>query len=184
VRERPYHNDWIQTRSGIAFPLLAPQVEHIDPDDIAHALSNLCRYGGHSRTFYSVAQHSVLIARWLSDTDFGRETALHGLLHDAAEAYCVDVPKPLKRLLGGEYHRIEGRIAAVIREAFGLDNDVPRIVESADERILADEREALMWTTPGLDWGPMAEPLGVTIDAWSPEEARHQFTMTLRELAP
>lgn len=184
MRERPYHNDWIQTRSGIAFPLLAPKVEHIDPDDIAHALSHLCRYGGHTRTFYSVAQHSVLVARWLSDTGFGRETALHGLLHDAAEAYCQDVVRPLKKLLGLAYLDIERAISATIREAFGLDNDVPRIVESADERILADEREALMWTTPGLDWGPMAEPLGIDIVAWSPEEARHQFTMLLRELAP
>src|ERR1017187_6756440 len=116
---------FIQTYTGKVFDFDDPQPEQIDILDIAHALSNLCRFGGHTRWHYSVAQHSIYVSRlcglgalapvWPMD-------ALYGLLHDAAEAYCVDVPRPIKNELTG-YTEIEGRVHAAVYAKLGLYYD-------------------------------------------------------------
>lgn len=85
---------WMLTHSGRKMDLAAPASHAVHTSDISHALGNLCRFGGHTRSFYSVAQHSVLVATLLPD-----ELKLAGLLHDAAEAYLGDVIQPLKLLL-------------------------------------------------------------------------------------
>ena len=84
--------DWIQTMSGVIFYPLDPRPEEIRIEDIAHALSHQCRFAGHCREFYSVAEHSVRVSRELP-----QEFMLWGLLHDASEAYLVDLPRPIKR---------------------------------------------------------------------------------------
>lgn len=89
-------NSWIQTFSGRQFFPLEPRVEDVCIEDIAHGLSNLCRYAGHCECFYSVAQHCLLVSRVVP-----REHALRGLLHDASEAYLIDVPRPIKHSIGG-----------------------------------------------------------------------------------
>lgn len=86
--------DWIQTYTGRQFWPLDPKPEEVCIEDIAHALSQQCRYAGHTIRFYSVAQHSVEIALRVP-----RAAALWGLLHDAAEAYLVDLPRPVKYLM-------------------------------------------------------------------------------------
>lgn len=115
-------DEWIQTFTGHAFPVFRPRAEDIRLEDIAHALSNLCRFGGHVRKFYSVAQHSVLVAvilaedrGWTWDSPILRLA----LLHDAAEAYLVDVPRPIKRSLP-EYAPIEAGIMRAVSRRFGL----------------------------------------------------------------
>ena len=85
---------WIQTSSGGKFYYDSDDTDCINIEDIAHALSNPCRFGGHSGRFYSVAQHSVVVAYLVE-----KELMLTALLHDASEAYVVDVPRPLKRIL-------------------------------------------------------------------------------------
>jgi len=87
-------NAWIQTISGRKFPLAEPDPNQIDIEDIAHALSMLCRFNGHCTQFYSVAEHSMHVSHEISN-----DLALAGLLHDAAEAYLGDVPSPLKKEL-------------------------------------------------------------------------------------
>src|SRR4051812_31750950 len=82
---------YIQTYSGTEFWPLSPKAADVKLIDIAHALSNKCRFAGHCREFYSVAQHSVLVSRQLPD-----EFKLWGLLHDAGEAYFADIPNPIK----------------------------------------------------------------------------------------
>jgi hypothetical protein len=84
--------DWIQTYSGRQFWPLDPRVEDVHLEDIAHALSNVCRYTGHVREFYSVAEHSVHVS-WSCEP----EDALWGLLHDASEAYLADMARPVKQ---------------------------------------------------------------------------------------
>jgi uncharacterized protein len=96
--------DWIQTYTGKQFWPLSPLPEDIVIEDIAHALSMQCRFGGHVRTFYSVAQHSVHVSLLVEP-----QYALWGLLHDAAEAYLVDLPRPIKKFseMGLLYQEIE-----------------------------------------------------------------------------
>jgi hypothetical protein len=90
-----YH---ITTYSGKRFSLDEANPENIEIVDIAHSLSMICRFNGHTQEFYSVAEHCVHMARRLTD----RKTALYALLHDAGEAYYGDVTTPLKRIMGPE----------------------------------------------------------------------------------
>lgn len=122
LEEHEPNHDWIQTYSGVAFPFLRPRREHIKLEDVAHALSNLCRFGGHTREFFSVAQHSVLVATILAEDrgwTWDSPIVRLGLLHDAAEAYLVDVPRPIKQYLA-EYKVIEEGILRAIFRRFSL----------------------------------------------------------------
>ncbi len=92
--------DWIQTASGGSFFPLDPRPEEVDIDDIATALSRMNRYNGHFSDkfdFYSVAEHSILLAQYVQERTGSATHAMWALLHDAAEAYTSDVPRPLKR---------------------------------------------------------------------------------------
>lgn len=182
------HGDWMQTFTGRKFYPLTPASEDVDPVDIAHALSLLCRYGGHVDRFYSVAEHCVLMSQWVEDhaapgdPERARRLALWALLHDATEAYVVDVPRPLKRNLS-DYKAIEFGVMIAIVARFNLwTPQMPPTVKLADDRILLTERNALMaatherWEQDGLD------PLPVTIHAWSPAEAERQYTRRLADL--
>lgn len=175
--------DWMQTWSGRQFWPLDPRAEDIDLRDIAHSLSLQCRYAGHCCTFYSVAEHSVLMTRWM----LGREGFAHfapwALLHDAPEAYLVDVPRPVKPFLVG-YREIEDRVMSVIAEAFGLRHTgsdvIPDVVKQVDNRILADEYPQLM--VQSVPWNLPYEPLGVVVEGWSPQKAKLEFLVTAHKL--
>lgn len=136
IKER--QGDWMQVNSGARFYPLDVRPEDINPRDIAHALSLLCRYGGHVDRFYSVAEHCVLMSEVVAP-----EFALHALLHDATEAYVVDVPRPVKRYLTN-YQNIEDDVWLAITEHFGIDPRLPLEVTEADNRIILTERNALM----------------------------------------
>jgi hypothetical protein len=162
---------WIETYTGRQFWPLDPRVEDIDIEDIAHALAMKCRYGGHTKWFYSVAQHSVLVAE-----NVAPENRLAALLHDASEAYLADVPRPVKPYLEG-YGKIEAAIDTVIAEKFGVVFPWAEEIKTVDHRILADERAALMapMAVSAEQWGAGLEPLRVPIYPWNPEHAESQF---------
>ncbi len=130
--------DQIRTASGAFVDILNPQPESIRIEDIAHALSNLCRWAGHTVGFYSVAQHSYLTASQVPP-----EHKMAALLHDATEAYLVDIPRPLKKHLP-EYQRIEHDLMKVIAKRFGFQFPFDPIVKKADEMMLAIEWDNLM----------------------------------------
>ena len=159
---------WIQTHSGHQFYPLDPNPLQITILDIAHALSNVCRYTGHVMRFYSVAEHSVIVSRYVP-----RELALWGLLHDAAEAYLVDVPSPIKGRLEG-YAEIEERVEEAVCERFKLPWPMPYEVKRIDHAILADEQTQLMVNPPAPRWFP-ERPLGVVLECWPPERAKAEF---------
>ncbi|TCL06854.1 HD family hydrolase [Sodalis ligni] len=151
---------WITTFTGRHFDYANPDMSSICIKDIIHALSNECRYAGHCPQFYSVAQHSVLTSMIVPP-----EFALEALLHDAAEAYCKDIPSPLKALLPS-YRSLEARVDAVIRRRFGLPAIASPEVKRADLIMLATERRDLE-IDPDNFW-PMLEGIPVSDQVVSP----------------
>lgn len=125
---------FIKTFSGKHFYYDRINKDDIDINDIAVSLSNICRFAGHLSHFYSVAQHAVLCSQLVP-----QEFAFEALMHDATEAYCQDIPAPLKRLLP-DYKRMEEKIDAVIREKYGLPPVMSTPVKYADLIMLATER--------------------------------------------
>ena len=132
---------FIQTLSGRRVNPLDAAPEDIDPADIARALSNLCRFGGHSKAFYSVAQHSAIVCDLLEERGATPDELMAALLHDAAEAYLGDLPHPLKHRseLGAAFRVAEKRLEAVIAERFALPEAAARI-KPLDKALLATER--------------------------------------------
>jgi hypothetical protein len=162
------HGDWIQTYTGRQFWPMDPRADEIYIEDVAHALSMACRYAGHCRRFYSVAEHCVLMARQVAP-----EHRLWALLHDASEAYLTDVPRPVKPFLPG-YREAEDRLMGAICERFGLTPGMPAEVKRVDSAILNDERAQNMCHSR-FDWSIDPTPLGVTLQFWEPAEAERQF---------
>lgn len=142
---------WIQTHTGNKFYPQYPDKSLILIEDIAHALSNQCRFTGHTQTHYSVAQHCILVSYFCDE-----ENALYGLLHDASEAYLTDIAAPVKRLpeLAG-YKELEKKVQSAIMKRFGLPAEEPKDVKRADILVLGLESESFMfprhpdWVPPG-----------------------------------
>jgi hypothetical protein len=173
--------DRMQTYTGRQFWPVDPRAEEVDIQDIAHALSHMCRFAGHVRRFYSVAEHCVRVS-WLAPFE-APALALAALLHDATEAYVVDVPRPLKRFLPG-YAEIEARVARCVETRFGLEAgalDHPSI-KHWDEVLLATEARDLMGGQSAGKWHLRAEPLSAHIGPWSPEGAKHRFLLRFNGL--
>lgn len=168
----------MQLHSGEPFWPLAPTEPDIAIEDIAHALSMVCRYGGHVKRFYSVAEHCVLLSHTVAP-----EHALWALLHDATEAYIGDMVWPLKEEVP-QYQAIEDRLMAVIASKFSLPSStMPEQVWLHDRRIVADEREQLM-APSRLPWPSMEgyDPLGVAITGWHPTVAEEMYLLRFRQL--
>lgn len=160
--------DWMQTCTGRAFYPMDPRPQEIHIEDIAGALSKLCRFGGHTLRFYSVAEHCVVMAEASPDL-----FKLEALMHDASEAYLSDVIRPIKSFLTN-YTDIERNLERCIAERFALPFPMSPGVKQLDNRILADEREQVM-ATPPQDWRLVEPPLGVTLHCWTPEKAQFEF---------
>lgn len=161
--------DWLQTATGRQFWPADPRPHEVFIEDIAHALSLLCRYGGHCLRFYSVAEHSVLMSRAAR-----QEQKLWALLHDASEAYVIDVPRPLKPEITG-YKEIEANVMRAICVRFNLHLGCPDGVKALDRAILVDEMRQNM-AAPPAPWDGLPDaPLGIKLQFWSPERARVEF---------
>jgi hypothetical protein len=184
---------WIQTFTGRQFWPLDPKPEHVCLEDIAHGLAMKCRFGGQCREFYSVAQHSVFV-RGIVHTRIKRCEALahisgrlrreiecHALLHDAAEAYLPDIPRPIKRHIEG-FREAESRVKQAVVNAMniawcgGLDTlgEVIRIIKEADDTALATEARDLM-AEPPAPWETLPPPLPARIVPWKPDVAKENF---------
>jgi uncharacterized protein len=109
--------DWLETFSGKLIWPLDPHPNEICIEDIAHALSNICRFNGHTKHHYSVGKHSLNVAIILKAQCTPDIVQLFGLLHDASEAYLCDIPRPLKKYLNG-YLEVEKKMQDMIYEKF------------------------------------------------------------------
>jgi 5'-deoxynucleotidase YfbR-like HD superfamily hydrolase len=167
----------VHTVSKKAVYIKDPDPKLIDIEDIAHALSLHCRYGGQIPKHYSVAQHSVLVSQLCDPKD-----AFWGLMHDAAEAYTGDIISPIKVLLR-DYKKIEAYFMNVICDKFGLHRKMPPSVKVADYNAYLLEEDNLRgnnyWPSgiiPG--WTATIKPLRF----WTPEAAEKAFLRRFREL--
>lgn len=182
---------WILTYTGRKFWPLAPDPAAVSLEDIAHALSNVCRFTGHVSRFYSVAEHSVrvsMVAEAIAekagaDEEHRKMVARWGLMHDASEAYLADIASPIKHTPVFElYRQAEAALMLVITRACGLPDVEPDEVKQADGILLASEAKELIGVHP--DWKlPFApDPLHVGL-GWSPQFAESQFLARYRALS-
>ena len=174
---------WIQTASGLKFPLMEIDRNAILIEDIAHALSMLCRFNAQCLRFYSVAEHCVHVSH-----EIRPDLALIGLMHDAAEAYLGDVPGPLKKQLT-QFQVIENNLMAAIAAKFGFvlpedGSDDARELKRADVQLLVDEKAVIMAPEPE-PWPPNAPSVknASRIECWPPEVAKANFLHHFAELA-
>jgi len=166
---------WVQTFTGGMFFPLAPRREDIDIRDIAHSLSMQCRFNGHCRVFYSVAEHSVRVSHAVPE-----KHALWGLLHDAAEAYLTDLPKPVKDQMPS-FIELEDELLGFLLNYFGLSMPMPPEVKLADVQLLMTEARDLM-APPPESWGIDTQPLPEKIVPMSSTEAETAFLERFAEL--
>jgi hypothetical protein len=174
-------NHYLQTSSSKHVHPLSPSQDEIDIGDVAHSLSQQCRFLGHTETLYTVAQHCVLVSEMVPPGD-----ALWGLLHDASEAYLCDLPAPIKRDPQMKFYRIaeEAMLTCVARK-FGLAPEMPQSVMRADKVLLATEfRDVtavhdLAWIIAECGCEP-AESLRIT--PWPPTVAERRFLARFQEL--
>lgn len=136
----------MNTYSGRRFEPLHIEKEDVCPEDIAHALSLLCRGGGHVQHFYSVGQHSLNCAKEAKARGWSERVVLACLLHDASEAYLSDIIRPVKEHLAN-YLEIESKIMKVVWEKFGLSDLTEEEMDKIrriDDGILEHELEILL----------------------------------------
>lgn len=178
---------WILTRSGRKFDLANPTADMVEPTDIAHSLSMQCRFNGHTRHYYSVAQHCYLVSDLVP-----AEYRLEALLHDATEAYVGDLVRPLKegmrefyecQNLESLYDAVERWVWIAICQRFDLDPILPDCVKHADLVALATEKRDLMPEHPE-PWPCLegVEPNAVPIDPWQPSQAAIHYHHRLLQL--
>ena len=164
---------YIETYSGIRFYFLDPKPAMVSIEDIAHALSNSCRYTGHCKKFYSVAEHSVAVSELLAID------AKAGLLHDASEAYLADIASPVKPYLYN-YKELEDRVMRVIFERFQVPYPFYKTVHEADVIQLSAEVRKLIpsrgdsWGWESMSGGRPEHP-GIAPRCLSPKRAEKLF---------
>jgi len=193
---------WIQTFTGRRIYPLEPAASVIELGDIAHALAMKCRFTGHTRRFYSVAEHSLLVEKLVRQSTSDPEILSWALLHDAAEAYLPDVARPIKDAAGFwgpwssadgipirqwmTFKQVENRILEAIAIRFGLSLPVPALIKEADIQLLVDEGEYLLGGTHNwnIEWtdGRKVRPRISEIDCLDPLAAEVRFLERWGEL--
>jgi hypothetical protein len=171
----------METKNGSQW---SPENMVFDMNEIAWALSMQCRYNGHVKEFYSVAEHSVLMTEYahgelnILDTRVLRTI----LLHDAAEAYIGDMVSPIKCRFPG-FSELEDVVMGMIAHKYQCEFPFPPVVKDLDTRILLDEREELFDSV--LDWGMgETQPLGIDIWCVDQRQAYNQFMNIWERISP
>jgi len=172
------NNAWIYTYTGKELHPLSASPDQICIRDIAHALSRMCRFNGHTDLHYSIAQHSISVSQYCDPKD-----ALYGLLHDASEYAISDLVSPIKRTAVFDiYREYERTLQATIYKKFGILENEPKSVKEADLRILSTEALSLLKQPLPKKWILPAEPYPFKVIALTAEEAELLFLYRFREL--
>ena len=166
---------YITTVTGIHFYPLNPNPKDIDIEDIAHALSLICRSNGHFRHFYSVAQHCIACAEEAIERGYSPEVILGCLLHDASEAYLCDVTRPVKKHIP-QYLQAEEKLQEVIWKRFigrELTDAEKKLIFEIDDDILSMEFHLLMPEDLNEDYRKLQG--SYTCEYQDPQEVRTRF---------
>lgn len=196
VQPEKFGPGMIETYTGDTYYFDNPDPTHIHLADIAHALANHCRYAGHTRRFYSVGEHSLLVRDILKAQGFDHFIQLCGLFHDAHEAYVMDAPRPLKPLLGKAFVEVANKADGAIAEWFGIQGVTmfpgffhASNIKRADNMALVYERKQLMTAPPerweqGFEDVPdLPKGMGRPIFGFSrPEQIENRFIAAANEL--
>lgn len=168
IKENLYTPDCIRTNSGIYINVFEPTIDMINIEDIAHALSNQCRFTGHLREFFSIAQHSIECCVMAEEAH-----KLQALMHDASEAYLCDIATPIKRRLTN-YEEIEHNLMLLIAERFEFDYPLTEDIKEIDKIQLHYE-----WNNFMLNENPNKFKY-----ALNPRQAKERFLEYFYELKP
>ena len=166
---------YITTVTGIHFYPLNPNPKDIDIEDIAHALSLICRANGHFRHFYSVAQHCIACAEEAIERGYSPEVILGCLLHDASEAYLCDVTRPVKKHIP-QYLQAEEKLQEVIWKRFigrELTDAEKKLIFEIDDDILSMEFHLLMPEDLNEDYRKLQG--SYTCEYQDPQEVKSRF---------
>lgn len=161
--------NWIETNSGKYFRYQENNPENIMIEDVAHSLSQLCRFSGQCNQFYSVAQHSCIVHDYAPS-----HLKIEGLLHDASEAFISDIPRPVKTIIP-EIKELEQIIQMQVAQRFKFSWPFTSQIEILDSQLMLAEAKQLFtqevaWTVEGLD------PLNVKINhCWNSKVAKAEF---------
>lgn len=171
---------WIETYSGVKIEFLNPSLDTINIEDIAHALAHQCRFNGHTKQFYSVAEHSVNCS-FLVD----KEYQLQALLHDASEAYITDIASPVKQYLSN-YKELEKVVMEAIAKKYNFEWPMSKQTSLADLTMLSDEAYLLM-SGKGNNYNmwddiPRPERKFTSLHCWTPLTAKSMFLARFSEL--
>lgn len=175
-------NPWISTADGSRFDFENPDL--ISFRDIVMALGAIPRYLGHTTRPYTVAQHSVIVSKLAEHYGYGRDLQFIGLMHDAAEAYCGDVPRPLKRQLPN-YNRIIERVEKMIAERFGYTYPHPGVIGELDNEVFFYERRGISRhdLVDVSDVDPPPPPIAKLMNGyWDFQKSRDRFRARFYEL--
>lgn len=184
----------IQTFTGEPMNPLMPDRDKFNIEDIAHALSNMCRFTGHTKHFYSVAQHCVLASIFAEDVDpelarsafpnchTGRDLAKMMLMHDASEAYLIDLPRPLKDVpeIGTAYKMAEHKLMVLLADVYRFKWPMCEVGKIIDNRLLFTEKRDLL--APSVWSMPESEPFEDEIEPWTSFTAKRHFLNRFHQL--
>lgn len=164
----------LRTLSGPWLDLDNPDLDQLCIFDIAHGLSNTCRFAGQCRSFYSVAEHCCHLHDQLHSWGFPAKDCMAALLHDAAEAYLHDVSSPLKRKLP-EYKALERRVQDLINTRYGVV--MPGVLKKYDVELFKREFSSLYTVTEvDVRWvGPLRTLADRKLRCWFPPRAKREF---------
>lgn len=179
----------METFSGLLLDLESPTPDQISIEDIAVGLAHTCRYSGQIKRFYSVAEHSVRVARLVQEAGHDH-LVLPALMHDAHEAYLGDLTSMTKALVGDPYHKLADQLDAVIGQQFGFDPALMHdpLVKEQDRMLLRMESRQLQHSEGqslaelnGFDMPPELRGLGEVL-GWAPATARESFLAAFHEV--
>jgi hypothetical protein len=128
----------IRTFSGKYVNVFKPNLSTLNIIDVAHSLSMQTRFGGHSKVFYSIAEHSLWVAKKLQKDGMSPIVVYAGLMHDSSEAYLVDIPKPIKLELP-DYNRLEDSLTIRLAKKFQFEYPFPVVIKKIDKKALKYE---------------------------------------------